>query len=156
MKYSIDYFKEWRESFDDAETTYDQDMCAFAEWYHQKREQERQGPAPDRDELARTMPVDHLPQLKDTATFTKVCDKLGIECDQADPVSFIKASLEYDSRVRYMYADAMLKARKVQPVAESIPDPDLQRIQNVLDTCKRLGCTPSELLKMNYMSELKK
>ena len=113
MKYSIDYFQEWRESYDDAATTYDQDMCAFAEWYHQKREQERQGPSPDRDELAMTMPVDHWPQLKDTATFAKVCEKLGIECDQDDPESFIKASLEYDARVRYMYADAMLKARKV-------------------------------------------
>ena len=27
MKYGIDYFQEWRESFDDA-TTYDQDMFA--------------------------------------------------------------------------------------------------------------------------------
>ena len=69
--------------------------------------------SPDRDELAMSMPVDHLPQLKDTSTFAKVCEKLGIECDPADPESFIKASLEYDALVRYMYADAMLKARKV-------------------------------------------
>ena len=113
MKYTIDYFQEWRESYDDAATTYDQDMCAFAEWYHHKREQDRQGPATDRDELAMTMPVDHVPQLKDTSTFAKVCEKLGIECDQADPESFINATIEYAARVRYMYADAMLKARKV-------------------------------------------
>lgn len=91
----------------------DLDFNKIAKWYNKDSEQERQGPAPDRDELAITMPVDHLPQLKDTATFAKVCDKLGIECDHADPESFIKASLEYDARVRYMYADAMLKARKV-------------------------------------------
>ena len=113
MKYSIDYLQEWQELFDDPETSYDQDLCAFAEWYHQKREQERQAPAPDRDELAMSMPVEHLPQLKDAETFANVCDKLGIECDPADPESFIKASLEYDASVRYMYADAMLKARKV-------------------------------------------
>ena len=69
--------------------------------------------SPDRDDLAMTMPVDHLPQLKDAATFAKVCEKLGIECNQADPESFIKATIEYSSRVRYMYADAMLMARKV-------------------------------------------
>ena len=31
---------------------------------------------------------------------------------------------------------------------------EMKHIQNVLDTCKRLGCTPSELLKRNYMTEL--
>ena len=128
MKDTIFYLTAWRQDFrtPDASGFYDQsdtDMCSFAEWYHQKREQERQGPAPDRDdrqgpapdrdELAMTMPIDHLPQLKDTSTFEKVCKKLGIEFDPADPESFIKASLEYDARVRYMYADAMLKARKV-------------------------------------------
>ena len=133
----------------------DTDMCAFAEWYHQKREQERQGPAPDRDELAMTMPIDHLPKIS-ADTFKELCDNIGIECNAADPGNVIKASLEYASRVRYMYADAMLKARKVESVQPTKPDPDLQHIQNVLDTCKRLGCTPSELLKMNYMSELKK
>jgi cytochrome b involved in lipid metabolism len=30
----------------------------------------------------------------------------------------------------------------------------MNHIQNVRSTCKRLGCTPSELLKKNYMSEL--
>lgn len=30
----------------------------------------------------------------------------------------------------------------------------MKHIQNVRSTCKRLGCTPSELLKKNYMSEL--
>ena len=30
----------------------------------------------------------------------------------------------------------------------------MEHIQNVRSTCKRLGCTPSELLKKNYMSEL--
>ena len=118
MKDTIFYLTAWRQDFrtPDASGFYDQsdtDMCAFAEWYNQKREQERQGPAPDRDELAMSMPVEHLPQLKDTSTFAKVCEKLGIECDPADPESFIKASLEYDARVRYMYADAMLRVRKV-------------------------------------------
>jgi hypothetical protein len=113
MNHTIFYLTAWVESSccHRNEFTYD-DMCEFAEWYHQKREQERQGPSPDRDELAMTMPVDHLPQIKDTATFDKVCKKLGIECDPADPESFIRASLEYDAQVRYMYADAMLKARK--------------------------------------------
>ena len=57
MKYSIDYLQEWRELFYDPETSYDQDLCAFAEWYHHKREQERQGPAPYREKLAMTIPV---------------------------------------------------------------------------------------------------
>ena len=91
----------------------DLEFDKIAKWYYKDREQERQGPAPDRDELAMSMPVEHLPQLKDTSTFAKVCEKLGIECDPADPESFINASLDYAARVRYMYADAMLKARKV-------------------------------------------
>ena len=113
MKTAFELFDEWDKTTIEESPYYLRTMCEFAEWYHQKREQERQGPAPDRDELSMTMPVDHLPQLKDSATFAKVCEKLGIECDPADPESFIKASLEYDAMVRYMYADAMLKARKV-------------------------------------------
>ena len=113
MKTAFELFDKWDATTIEESPYYRGAMCEFAEWYHQMREQERQAPAPDRDELAMTMPVDHLPQLKDTTTFAKVCDKLGIECDPADPESFIKASLEYDARVRYMYADAMLKARKV-------------------------------------------
>ena len=123
MKTVFELFDEWDLTTIEESPYYRGTMCAFAEWYHQKREQERQepapnrddiqGPPPDRDELAMSMPVEHLPQLKDTETFAKVCEKLGIECDPADPESYIKASLEYDARVRYMYADAMLKARKV-------------------------------------------
>mgnify|MGYP003647351394 FL=1 len=30
----------------------------------------------------------------------------------------------------------------------------MKHIQNVRSTCKRLGCTPSELIKKNYMTEL--
>jgi len=30
----------------------------------------------------------------------------------------------------------------------------LQHIENVKKTCKRLGCTPSELLKKDYLTEL--
>ena len=113
IKDTIFYLTAWMEaSYQRADFSND-DMCAFAEWYHHKREQDRQGPATDRDELAMTMPVDHVPQLKDTSTFAKVCEKLGIECDPADPESFINATIEYAARVRYMYADAMLKARKV-------------------------------------------
>lgn len=33
-------------------------------------------------------------------------------------------------------------------------DPMLEHIQNVRDTCKRLGCTPSELLHKDYTKEL--
>lgn len=110
---TIFYFQAWQDGREFKGSRTDTDFCKFAEWYHQKREQERQGPALDRDELAMTMPVEHLPQLKDAATFAKVCEKLGIECDPADPESFINASLQYDARVRYMYADAMLKAREV-------------------------------------------
>ena len=89
------------------------DMCAFAEWYHQKREQERQRPSPDRDELAMTMPEHHYPSIADRKMFFNICDHFEIEYNESDQVSCIKASLEYDARVRYMYADAMLKARKV-------------------------------------------
>ena len=39
--------------------------------------------------------------------------ELGIDTNNNDTLGHIKASLEYDARVRYMYADAMLKARKV-------------------------------------------
>ena len=113
MNDTIFYLAEWMQPTYYRGGFSQDDMCAFAEWYHQKREQERQRPSPDRDELAMSMPVEHLPQLKDTSTFAKVCEKLGIECDPADPESFINASLEYAARVRYMYADAMLKARKV-------------------------------------------
>lgn len=113
MNDTIFYLAEWMQPTYYRGVFSQDDMCAFAEWYHQKREHERQGSAPDRDELAMTMPVDHLPQLKNTATFEKECKKFGIECDPSDPGSFIKAYLEYDARVRYMYADAMLKARKV-------------------------------------------
>ena len=113
MNDTIFYFQAWQDGREFKGSRTDADFCKFAEWYHQKREQERQGPAPDRDELAMTMPVYHTPEFKDTTTFAKVCDKLGIECDTSDPESFIKASLEYNARVRYMYADAMLKARNV-------------------------------------------
>ena len=112
MKYSIDYFQEWRELYDDAATTYDQDMCEFAEWYHQKREQERQRPSPDRDELAMTMPVEHLPQIKGINIFENIGEKI-VSNQVNDILADIKSSLEFDARVRYMYADAMLKARKV-------------------------------------------
>ena len=113
MAETIFYFQAWQNGREFKGSRTDTDFCKFAEWYHQKREQERQGPAPDRDELAMTMPVDHLPIYVDSRTFKPVCDMLGIECNPADPESYIKARLEYAARCRYMYADAMLKARKV-------------------------------------------
>ena len=113
MNDTIFYLAEWMQPTYYRGGFSQDDMCAFAEWYHQKREQERQGPAPDRDELAVSMPVDHVPQIKDVYDFAKVCEKLWIEFDLEEPESFVKATIEYSSRVRYMYADAMLKARKV-------------------------------------------
>ena len=113
MEDTIFYLTAWVESYGchRNEFTYD-DMCAFAEWYHQKREQERQGPAPDRDELAMTMPVDHLPQLQGINIFENIGEEI-VSKQVDDILSDIKSSLEFDARVRYMYADAMLKARKV-------------------------------------------
>ena len=117
MKDTIFYLTAWRQDFStpDSSGFYDQsdtDMCAFAEWYHQKREQERQGPAPDRDELAMTMPVDHLPQIKGINMFENIGEEI-VSKQVDDILADIKSSLECDARVRYMYADAMLKARKV-------------------------------------------
>ena len=113
MEDTIFYLTAWVEAYccHRNEFTYD-DMCEFAEWYHQKHEQERQGPSPDRDELAMTMPVDHLPQIKGINIFENIGEEI-VSRQVDDILADIKSSLEFDSRVRYMYADAMLKARKV-------------------------------------------
>ena len=113
MNDTIFYLTAWMEaSYPRKDFSHD-DMCAFAEWYHQKREQERQGPAPDRDELAMTVPVDMLPEILSTASLCELCENLGIKYNEKMPGWDIWAKIEVNARVRYIYADAMLKARKV-------------------------------------------
>ena len=109
---TIVYLKAWQCGREKNATNTDADFCKFAEWYHQKREQERQGPSPDRDELAMTMPIYHLPQIKGINFFETIGEEI-VSKQVDDILADIKSSLEYDARVRYMYADAMLKARKV-------------------------------------------
>ena len=113
MNDTIFYLTEWMQPTYYRGGFSQDDMRAFAEWYHQKREQERQGPAPDRDELAMTMPMDSWPKLKTEKMLVDAMAELGIDTNNNDTLGHIKASLEYDASVRYMYADAMLKARKV-------------------------------------------
>ena len=112
MAETIFYFQAWQDGREFKGSRTDADFCKFAEWYHQKREQERQGPAPDRDELAMTMPVDHLPQSKGINIFENIGEEI-VSKQVDDILSDIKSSIEFDARVRYMYADAMLRARKV-------------------------------------------
>ena len=110
---TIVYLKAWQCGREKNATNTDADFCKFAEWYHQKREQERQGPAPDRDELAMTMPVEMLPEILSTAALCELCENLGIRYNEKMPGWDIWAKMEAFAQVRYMYADAMLKARKV-------------------------------------------
>ena len=61
----------------------------------------------------------------------------------------------YDS-----HNDALVvyKGGKIASVIEKGIDHEhikqMQHIENVLSTCKRLGCTPTELLHKDYMNEL--
>ena len=113
MKDTIFYFEAWQDGREFKDSRTDADFCKFAEWYHQKREQERQGPAPDRDELAMTMPLEMLPEILSTASLCELCENLGIRYNEKMPDWDIWAKMEAFAMVRYIYADAMLKARKV-------------------------------------------
>lgn len=110
---TIVYLKAWQCGREFKGNRTDTDFCKFAEWYHQKREQERQGPAPGRDELAMTMPVEMLPEISNTADLCELCENLGIRYNEKMPGWDIWAKMEAFARVRYIYADAMLKSRKV-------------------------------------------
>ena len=66
-----------------------------------------------------------------------------------------KKAKGYDS-----FNDALVvyKGGKLATVIEKGIDHEhikqMQHIENVLSTCKRLGCTPTELLHKDYMNEL--
>jgi hypothetical protein len=110
---TIVYLKAWQCGREFKGNRTDTDFCKFAEWYHQKREQERQGPAPDRDEIAMSMPDAMLPIILNAAALCELCENLGIKYNKKMPGWDIWAQIEVNARVRYMYADAMLKARKI-------------------------------------------
>ena len=61
----------------------------------------------------------------------------------------------YDS---HNNALVVYKGGKIASVVEKGIDHEyikqMQHIENVLSTCKRLGCTPTELLHKDYMNEL--
>lgn len=46
------------------------------------------------------------------------------------------------------------KGGKLATVIKKGIDHDHQHIDNVINTCKRLGCTPNELLQIDYMSDI--
>lgn len=65
-----------------------------------------------KDQLAMSMAHDSIPTLNNEYTRTEVFNHFGIEFDDKDPISMIKASLTYEAIIRYMYADQMLIFRE--------------------------------------------
>jgi len=66
-----------------------------------------------RDKLAMSMGEDTLPKINDITTMEIISKELGIiEWDETDVVVQMKWAFQYQAKVRYLYADAMLKARE--------------------------------------------
>lgn len=66
-----------------------------------------------RDKLAMSMGEGTLPTINDVPTMEIISKELGIiEWDDDDVITQMKWAFEYQSKIRYMYADAMLKARE--------------------------------------------
>jgi hypothetical protein len=63
-----------------------------------------------RDELAMSMTTDLIPEIIDEKTDLMFSEKYGLEWSD-DPITQIEWAINYQAIIRYMYADAMLKAR---------------------------------------------
>lgn len=64
-----------------------------------------------RDELAMSMPMDSIPvmpSLREASLFLRLEHVVDEESDMDEKIPLV---LEYQAKIRYMYADAMLKAR---------------------------------------------
>lgn len=63
-----------------------------------------------RDKFAMSMPYDAIPVIKDTDTLRLVSKAYGIEPeDYEDTLQMIEWSIKYQTIIRYMYADEMMK-----------------------------------------------
>lgn len=63
-----------------------------------------------RDKFAMSMPYDAIPVIKDTDILRLVSKAYGIEPeDYEDPLEMIQWSIKYQTIIRYMYADEMMK-----------------------------------------------
>jgi hypothetical protein len=65
-----------------------------------------------RDELAMTMPVEAIPEMKNSAAIKIVAENYGLnyECfENNDLPGQIQFTLQYQAIIRYEYADMMLK-----------------------------------------------
>ena len=64
-----------------------------------------------RDEIAMSMPFESIPTINNDVVLKEINEKLGIEHND-DTISQIEWAMKFQSIIRYMYADAMLKARE--------------------------------------------
>lgn len=63
-----------------------------------------------RDQFAMSMPYEAIPVIKDTHTLETVSKAYGIELEDYDDVlQMFEWSMKYQSIIRYMYADEMIK-----------------------------------------------
>ena len=64
-----------------------------------------------RDEIAMSMNNESIPTIKDQETMIKVAKLYNINFDFEDELSMLDFAVQYESTIRYKYADAMIKRR---------------------------------------------
>lgn len=64
-----------------------------------------------RDELAMSLDSAMIPTLENEEAIRLVSEKLGLEVDLRDPLSMIVFSFKFQAKMRYQFADEMLKVR---------------------------------------------
>ena len=64
-----------------------------------------------RDEIAMSMNNESIPTIKDQETMIKVSKLYNINFDFEDELSMFDFAVQYESAIRYKYADAMIKRR---------------------------------------------
>lgn len=63
-----------------------------------------------RDNIAMSLDKELLPDLKSNDAIAEVAEWMGIKFPE-DPVGQIKWAMKYQAKMRYLYADEILKAR---------------------------------------------
>jgi hypothetical protein len=64
-----------------------------------------------RDEFAMSMSTDLIPVLENVEARREVAEHFGIDYSEYDTISLIEFAFEYQSIMRYMYADSMMRTR---------------------------------------------
>lgn len=65
-----------------------------------------------RDQLALSLPLEAIPEIKDRKTLLLFSEKTGIEWSDDDLIKQIEFALKYQAYMRYRFADIMLEQRE--------------------------------------------